>query len=414
MPRDRTRLSLLYPATYLTTSGLGMLFAPQLLLDASLSTGRYELTFVRMCGLFVLGLAAFVIQTFRHRLTALYSTIIGVRVVFCTGYVVLYTHTRDPFFLLVLAMVGTGVLASSICYALDRRDAPRRVHRPSLAPLTFEANGLRFAALEWGRGPLVLLFHGFPDTAHTWDTVGPAIARAGYRVVAPFMRGYPPSGLPARDTDARTLGEDVIAIADALGPHTERPILIGHDWGAEAVYAAAALAPEKFDRAIAIAIPHRAPIKPTPRIVWALRHVFALSLPGAARRFAAGDYAMVDVLCRRWSPTWQFTPADLEPVKNALAAPGALDATLGYYRAARVRTPEFLRAPVRVPVLAIAGADDPAAPPALFERARSQFTAGYRVASIPGGHFCHRESPAACLDAILAFLSPAAAIASHA
>src|SRR5215813_3307842 len=112
--RDRMRATLFYVAFYLTGAGLGMTFAPRLTLDMMLSNGDYDLTFVRMCGLFVIGLAAFVIQTIRHRLAALYSTIIGVRVVFCAGYVILYAQTKDPFFLTTLGVVGTGLVASSI------------------------------------------------------------------------------------------------------------------------------------------------------------------------------------------------------------------------------------------------------------------------------------------------------------
>ncbi len=58
---------------------------------------------------------------------------------------------------------------------------------------TVQANGLKFACLEEGQGPLVLLVHGFPDTPHTWDVVRPALAAAGYRAVSPFTRGYAPS-----------------------------------------------------------------------------------------------------------------------------------------------------------------------------------------------------------------------------
>lgn len=123
VPLDRTRLSLFYVASYLITSGLGMTFTPQLTLDMMFSTGHYESTFVTMCGLFILGLAAFVIQVIRHRLAVLYPTIIAVRVGFCAGYVVLYEHTRDPFFLAVLGIVGAGLLLSSVCFALDRRAA---------------------------------------------------------------------------------------------------------------------------------------------------------------------------------------------------------------------------------------------------------------------------------------------------
>jgi len=395
------RLSLFYVASYLLMAGLGMTFWPRLTLDMMFATGDYDLVFVRMCGLFVLGLAAFVIQTIRFRLRVLYPAIIWVRVVFCTGYVVLYAQTGDPFFLATLGIVGTGLVASSVCYALDRH--PARVHEPVATDLQIRANGTTFGALAWGEGPLVLLLHGFPDTAETWRELGPQIAAAGYRVVAPYMRGFPPSGIPARDTDARTLGEDVIAIVDALGADKAR--LVGHDFGAEAAYGAVALAPERFERLVTIAIPARAAVTPTPRMLWALRHFISLALPGAESRFAAHDYAMVDELCRRWSPTWQFGPDELEPVKNAFAAPGALAAALGYYRAARFRTPEFLRAPVTVPALNIAGADDPNVSPAVFEQTRAHYRAGFDLAVVRGGHFCHRESPAACLAAIVPFLA---------
>jgi len=124
------RLSLFYVATYLTTAGLGMTFAPQLTLDMMFSNGHYEPAFVRMSGLFVLGLAAFVIQIIRYRLAVLYPTLIGVRIVFCTGYVVLYAQTRDPFFLTTLGIVGAGLVASSLGLALDRRSLPARAYAP--------------------------------------------------------------------------------------------------------------------------------------------------------------------------------------------------------------------------------------------------------------------------------------------
>jgi pimeloyl-ACP methyl ester carboxylesterase len=249
---------------------------------------------------------------------------------------------------------------------------------------------------------LVLLVHGFPDTARTWDRIGPEIAGAGFRVVAPFLRGYAPSGLPARDVDSRTLGEDVIAWISALGE--ERASLVGHDWGAEAVYAAAGLAKERIVRMVTVAIPHRARLAITPRLAWGLRHFGTLTLPGAERRFARRDFQMVDELCRRWSPTWRFTAADLEPVKNAFAAPGSLHAALGYYRAVSMRTPPFLRAPVEVDALAIAGSDDPSVAPESFESVRPHFTRGYRVQAIPGGHFCHRESPETFSSQVIPFL----------
>ena len=278
-----------------------------------------------------------------------------------------------------------------------------RVHRSEDDLLFIDAGGTRFAALAWGDGPLVLLLHGFPDTARTWDRIGPELAHAGYRVVAPFLRGYAPTAIPDVDTTTRRLAEDVLALVDALGGGRAR--IVGHDWGAEAVYAAADLAPDRIERLAAIAIPHRATVRFTPALLWAARHFATLRLPGAARRFAADDYAMVDVLCRRWSPTWQFTAEDLEPVKNAFAAPGCLDAALGYYRAVDARTPDFMRATNAVPTLVVTGADDPAVTTEMFERGRAHFTGRYEVTSIPGGHFCHREAPDALVRALVPFLA---------
>ena len=231
--------------------------------------------------------------------------------------------------------------------------------------------------------------------------LGPQIAQADFRVIAPFLRGYPPSDLPAADTDSRTLGEDVLALAPAFGGDVR---VIGHDWGAEAVFAAAALATGQIRRMVTVAVPARAAIRLTPQLFWALRHFITLTLPGAEARFARDDFREAEVLCRRWSPTWELTATDLVPVKQAFRIPGALHAALGYYRAASFRTPAFLRAPIGLPTLSFAGADDPALSLSVYEAARSHFRAGYEVASIPGGHFCHRESPQAFLAAVIPFL----------
>jgi hypothetical protein len=119
---SRTRASLFFPASYLVVAGVGFILFPEFNLRLLFSTGHYERIFVELCGLFLLGLAALVIQTIRFRLAAIYPTLIGVRVFFCVGYMVLYGKTRDPLFLSLLAIVGSGLLASTICLARDRRD----------------------------------------------------------------------------------------------------------------------------------------------------------------------------------------------------------------------------------------------------------------------------------------------------
>src|SRR5579859_5561185 len=137
-------------------------------------------------------------------------------------------------------------------------------------PAAIEANGLSFAYLAEGEGPLVLLVHGFPDTAHTWDHVRPLIAARGFRAVSPWTRGYAPTAIPPGDADAETLARDVLALIDAFG--SGPAIVIGHDWGALAAYGAAALAPEKVRRLITVAIPHPAAMAPSPALLWKLRH----------------------------------------------------------------------------------------------------------------------------------------------
>src|SRR4051794_15549993 len=91
---------------------------------------------------------------------------------------------------------------------------------------TVVANGIRFACLEAGTGPLVLCLHGFPDTAHTFDDVLPRLAEPGYRAVAPWTRGIYPTEIPADgDYSPLQLGRDVLALMQAFGE--ERAFVLG-------------------------------------------------------------------------------------------------------------------------------------------------------------------------------------------
>ena len=94
-----------------------------------------------------------------------------------------------------------------------------------------EANGLRFGYIEEGSGPLILLLHGYPETARSWRPVQIQLAANGFRTVAVFMRGYAPTAL-ASDYSVRSLGQDAIALIRALGEETAT--VVGHDWGASA------------------------------------------------------------------------------------------------------------------------------------------------------------------------------------
>jgi pimeloyl-ACP methyl ester carboxylesterase len=262
-----------------------------------------------------------------------------------------------------------------------------------LEPRFVTANGLKFGYLEQGTGPLVLLVHGFPDTAHTWDKAIPELAKAGYRAVAPFTRGYFPTEIPKGPFDSETQANDLLALIEALGEKTA--IIVGHDWGASAAYAAAALGPERVRLLVTLAIPHPSSIKPRPQMIWALRHFLALRRDGAAAKIRKNDYKYVDELWERWSPAWKSIPAaELTHVKAAFAQPGCLEAACAYYKTISPRLPKAHRMPITVPTVSFAGEHDDMIKPRHYEKARHWFTSSYEVVQMPGGHFMHREHPA--------------------
>ena len=262
-----------------------------------------------------------------------------------------------------------------------------------------DANGLTFAYLEQGSGPLVLMLHGFPDTAHTWDDLRPRIAAKGYRAVSPFMRGYYPTEVPDRDPDQETLARDPLALIDALG--ASEAIVIGHDWGAAAAYGAAALGPERVTKLFVLAIPHPATLKPTLKQLWGARHFAVYKLPGAAKRFASNDFAALPKICRRWAPAWQPDPSEFGPVRASFSNPASLNAAFGYYRKLSPIPSASLKVRIKVPVVVFAGLDDPIVEPSDYRYAARMFENEYVVEEVPGGHFMHREHPEAFAERLL-------------
>lgn len=269
-----------------------------------------------------------------------------------------------------------------------------------------DANGIRFAYVEEGTGPLVLLLHGFPDTPQTWDATRPALARAGFRAVSPFLRGYQPTSLAPDDRyGIDDLGADAVALIAALGETSA--IVVGHDWGAAAGYSAAALGgPERVRFLVTVGLPHPAGVKFRPRIAWGARHFATLKLPGASRRLVRHDCRGVERLMRRWSPRWDLPPHEADAVKACFSDPAAARAAVRYYHFLSVRPTPSLRLPIQVPTVAFSGTDDPALEHADYERARRCFAGDYRVVDMPGGHFMHREHPDVFVPALLELLAP--------
>ncbi len=266
-----------------------------------------------------------------------------------------------------------------------------------------EANALRFGYFEEGTGPLVVLLHGFPDTAHSWEPTRRVLAGAGYRAVSPFMRGYFPTEVPQDGKyDSETLGQDVLALIEALGERSA--IVVGHDWGAFAAMTAAQLDPAKVKLLAIIAVPHSASVRPLPRIAWGLRHFVPLKFYANAKWLNANDGANVDELVKRWSPAWSVGPETTAKVKEVFLMPGCAEAALAYYRAVSPLLSDVVKRKIAVPTVAFFGETDSVMKAADFEYARKFHSSSYELVSMPGGHFMHREDPDLFNEHLLAAL----------
>jgi pimeloyl-ACP methyl ester carboxylesterase len=263
-----------------------------------------------------------------------------------------------------------------------------------------------FVYTERGDGPLVVLFHGFPDTPHGWDTIATAVADAGHRVVTPWLRGYHPDTLVEdRGYGLQEISEDALALLDHLG--ADSAVLVGHDWGASMVYGAASLAPERVTSFCAVGIPHPSLIKPSPSSAWAVRHFLALRMPWAERSVARNDFGYLDELYQRWSPNWSGPERDacLLHAKTAFADRRCLTGALAYYRALSPRTSGQVTRMPDVPGLVVGGEHDVVAGD-LFDRTAERLPDGSRALVVAGaGHWPHREDEPAFIRALLEFLS---------
>lgn len=259
-----------------------------------------------------------------------------------------------------------------------------------------------------GDTELVIAAHGFPDGPGSFDLLAEALVASGRRVARPAMRGYAPSGIP-RDGryDAAALGNDLIAVADALSP--DRPVLlVGHDWGAVAAYAACAIAPARVRRVVTMAVPHLRQALPRwfhPAQLRRSWYMAFFQLRGLAETWLAREgMANVERLWRDWSPGYRCPPARMTAVKAGMR--GRLSEVLGYYRA-MVRPSRHNRvtlAKTQVPALYLHGEDDGCVGVEIAEGTEGAFTAGLSIERVAdAGHFLHLERPTFVNRRIVAF-----------
>ena len=283
---------------------------------------------------------------------------------------------------------------------------------------TVNANGINFHYLEMGAGPLALCFHGFPDHAWSFRHLLPDLADAGFRAVAPFMRGYAPTEPPA---DGRyqqvALCRDVLALIGALG--AERAYVIGNDWGAGAVTGATVLEPEKVMKLVIIASGQvDRDLQMNYQYLKGTWHSYFFQLPQAEQALAYNDFAFVEEWWRDASPEWDIPASSLESIRETFRKPGVVEAALGYYRARyspALQDPSMREdqdrvnaGPVTVPTLALHGTRDrPKRLDAFESEAMDRFfTGGLEKVIIPGtGHFMHQEKPEEVNPKIVEFLT---------
>lgn len=283
----------------------------------------------------------------------------------------------------------------------------------------WQVGALEFRALEAGPedGPLALCLHGFPDHPRTWRHLLPALGAAGWRAVAPWMRGYTPGAIP-EDGAYRIadLAHDVLGLIDAVGAGPAA--VIGHDWGATAATGAAILGPERVSRLVTMSVPHRrfgialATDYEQQKRSW---YMFFFQLPFAEAAVAAGDFAFLRRLWADWSPGYEPEPEEWQALIETFHAPGVLSAALGYYRSALspasggpARVAEQARATtenVPVETLYLHGLRDGCIAASLCEGLEEAHPEGLRREMISeAGHFLHLEQPERVNRAILEFL----------
>ena len=285
--------------------------------------------------------------------------------------------------------------------------------KAAISTRRIEANGQVFAVDEAGEGDAVALcLHGFPESRFSWRFQLPALAAAGWRAVAPDLRGYGDSSRPLEREAYRLehLVSDVAALFDACG--ARRRLLVGHDWGALIAWSFAMQRIRPLDGLVIMNVPHPAVFRRVIRHSWAQRrrswYVGLFQLPWfpeallTAGRAGAVGRAFSGMAINKSA----FPPEVLEHYRQNAMVPGAMTAMLNYYRAnfamlSDDRTPAPL---IETPTLMIWGEEDTALGLELTE-VYAPYVNDFTLERLPGvSHWVQQEAPAAVNERLLAWL----------
>ena len=271
---------------------------------------------------------------------------------------------------------------------------------------------VRLHYVEAGEGPLVMLLHGFPEFWYSWRYQIPALAEAGFRVVAPDMRGYNLSNKPqgVKNYRIELLGQDVVRLIRACGE--ERAAVVGHNWGAAVAWMVAMRYPEQVEKLAILNVPHPERFLNGLRTLRQLGkswYVFFFQIPWLPEvALRAGNFASLRATFAN-DPMWQgaFSSQDVERYVEAISQPGALSAAINYYRALFRQSPAGVRqqiSKIEMPVLVIWGEQDRYLGAELAEPDQS-WVSNARVERLPdASHWVQLDRPQEVNALLLEFL----------
>jgi pimeloyl-ACP methyl ester carboxylesterase len=270
----------------------------------------------------------------------------------------------------------------------------------------------RLHYVEAGAGPLIVLLHGFPEFWFSWRLQIAPLAAAGFRVVAPDLRGYNLSSRPA-DVEAYSadrLAADVRGLIRELG--AESALLVGHDWGGTVAWTTAMNHPEVVDRLAILNAAHPRRLQQglrNPNQVRKVWYFFFFQLPALPERIVrAGHWRFFRRYQRDARPP--YTPQDTERYVESWSQPGAAAAIINYYRAA-VRQSKQAQAqlrPISAPTLVIWGQRDRYLGPNLAEPDHDDVPNLDRVERLPdASHWVHHDEHERVTQLLIDFFAPA-------
>jgi pimeloyl-ACP methyl ester carboxylesterase len=276
---------------------------------------------------------------------------------------------------------------------------------------SFGRDGLVFDVVD--RGPLdgevVVLLHGFPQTASSWDLLAPRLHASGYRTLAPDQRGYSPRARPRGRFSYRMsqLTEDVVALIEAAGPPGRKAHVVGHDWGAAVAWTLAASRPDVVATLTALSVPHPAAFMRalfTSRQFLMSWYMYAFQLPWIPELLIRRlDPAVAPRVIERMAAGQ--TPANLARDMRFLVASGALTPALNWYRAMPFSAPAR-PAEVTVPTLFINSDSDPALGRTGGEHTRRFVTGPYTFHTLTGiGHWIPEQAASEVAELLHVHLS---------